>query len=206
MDTGDSVNNYMWFKESFLFFIKRWKYIVLGLLVGAIGSFLFVTFVSPAEYQATASIHIANLPIPKGELTYQEVQNLQLSSNSIRSILGEKWARNSVSEMLGGEILADDLSQIVTIAPTTDSNILSIIVKYENSDRAVAICEAYQNTAMLIQKNYKTLIKIELAENVVISEVSNHKYIALGGLSGIMVALFCIYFALILHDRKRERT
>lgn len=185
-------------QKLFWVMVDKWKVIFLAMLLGAFVFGLYHTFLMKPSYQAEASIFITS------NESVISVSDLQISSELTEDYAKIIKSRNVLKQVIRDLDLNLDykqLSRLVDVSNPQDSHIIQISVICGDIELCRDIANSLMNIGIdriyqVIGSSEPTVIDYSEAESVEEVSSSLTKDLALGALSGIVLAcgLICVKF------------
>lgn len=180
--------------------LRRWKVLVLAVIVGALLAGAYHQFLVKPTYQADASIFITNTD---SVITISDMQLSSALTEDYSKILTSRSVLKEVIEDQKLDMTFRDLSRLLTITNPDSSHIINIVVNCGDADMARNIANSLMNVGIhriyqVIGSGEPNVIDYSEADSVVETTPGLKKYLMMGGLLGfvLLCGLFTVRFLL----------
>lgn len=152
-----------------LYFKKRIRLLIVGLLLGGLAGWLVSSFLIHPRYSSFVDLYITNnTKIETEAVDYNDINAAQKLVNTYMVILQSSTVTDDVLDRIDAEMSGDDLLRVTEFTSVQNTEVMRIKVETEDPDLTKAVCDAYKDTAS------KALDDIVGAGSVKV--ISNPKY------------------------------
>ena len=192
--------------ELFFFLLRKWKFLVLGLVIGAIiGGGIAVT--STPTYVSQSMLFVLSETTSITSLSDIQIGS-ELSSDFVVIATSKPvldTAIEVVEEETGVTLTRDDILDMLTVENEDDTRILIISAEYEDPEVACAVANAVtEATAEQIAALMKSDPPTTVEEAEVAEEAESNgftKKAAIGGIIGIVIMLIIFIIPYLADDK-----
>ncbi|MCD8348768.1 MAG: Wzz/FepE/Etk N-terminal domain-containing protein [Lachnospiraceae bacterium] len=190
-------------KELFFMLLGNWKAIFLTLLVGmAVAGAVHTFFVTPS-YEAQAIIYITNTD---SMISLSDLQLSDALTEDYGIIIESRPVLNQVIEELGLDMTYKDLEKLVTVNNPDSTHMVEITVTSDDIEMSRNIVNSLLNISIeqiyqVIGSGEPTVVEYSEAEAVEDVTPSLFRYMAIGGLLGIVLACMVLVVHMLLNTK-----
>lgn len=178
-----------------------WYILVIGCLVGAIISTLYVTFLKTPMYQSSSQLYL------RGDSQTISLQDLQLGSELSKDyevLFKRRSNMENVIDELSLDCSVGQLKSMISIGSISNTRILQVTVTSSDCNQARDICNAVVEQGMddvrEIDSQEPYLVEKAIANKAPIGR-STVSTVIMGAIAGLLVTLVLISLKIILSDK-----
>ena len=187
-------------KEVFFTLLAHWKSILLAALLGAAVFGAYHTFMLKPSYQADASIYITSTD---SMISFSDLQLSAALTDDYANIIKSRTVLNRVIDDLDLDLDYKQLGQLITVNNPDSTHIVDIKVTCDDPELSRNITNSLMNISVdqiyqIIGSGEPTVIDYAVAEAVQDVTPGLKKYLALGGMLGVVVVCGIVVLLMLM--------
>ncbi len=197
-------------RSIFFLLLSKIKYLILGLVLGAVLLGCYTTFLVPKKYISHASIYIYNIA-ENTQASAATSSNLSASerlATTVQTAATADWALEEASKLLGDRLSASQLKRYTTFTPVPDTSFLNISVSCLDPELAQQGCNVMTQIAVRAFEATGETGSTRITQHAV-PAVENSpglvKMCVLGGLGGLLVVAVIIILISLLNTTVQSK-
>ncbi len=194
----------------FFLLLSKVKYLILGLVLGAVLLGCYTTFLVPKKYVSRSSIYIYNIA-ENTQASAATSSNLSASerlATTVQTAATADWALEEAALLLDNQLSAAQLKRYTTFTPVPDTSFLNITVTCTDPELAQRSCNVMTQIAVkAFQETGETgSTKItQIAVPAVESSPGLVKMCILGGFGGLLIVAAIIILLSMLNTTVQSK-
>lgn len=127
---------------------KHFKYLIAGLLIGALAGWAFANYAVPKKYRSYVDLYITNKKeLDSDSVNYNDLSSAQKLAETYAVILQSSEVTQNVMKRIPGRISADELLKGTSFTSVQNTEVLRINVQTKDPELSKDVCDAYMLTA-----------------------------------------------------------
>lgn len=197
-------------RSIFFLLLSRLKYLILGLVLGAVLLGCYTAFLVPKKYVSHASIYIYNIA-ENTQASAATSSNLSASerlATTVQTAATADWALEEASKMLGERLTSAELKRYTTFTPVPDTSFLNITVSYTDPELAQQSCNVMTQIAVQAFEATGETGSTRITQYAVPAQESSPglvKMSILGGLGGMLIVAVIVILISMLNTTVQSK-
>ncbi len=194
----------------FFLLLSKIKYLIIGLVIGAVVLGCYTSFFVPKKYVSHASIYIYNIAedTQASAATSSNLSASERLATTVQTAATADWALEEASQLLNKRLTASQLKRYTTFTPVPDTSFLNISVTCTDPELAQQGCDAMTRIAVQAFEatgetgsTRITQVAVPAREN----SPSIFKMCILGGLAGFLLVAVVIVLLSMLNTTVQSK-
>ncbi len=184
-------------KELMRIFLGKWKWLLTGLLIGALLLSLYAVLVVGDRYTAEVSLYVQNMD-SGGVATYNNLAASYILTNTYVAILEDADALEKVAQNMSEPISVGQVRSAVSITASANTSMITVSATTDDPTLSQNICKAMSAVAPTVLHEVVSSAKVTtLGEVPTAVKTGPHvvRDALYGAAAGLLVALAAVYIA-----------
>ena len=188
----------------FFLLLSKLKYLILGMVLGAVLLGCYTTFLVPKKYISHASIYIYNIA-ENTQASAATSGNLSASerlATTVQTAATADWALEEASNLLENRLSAAQLKRYTTFTPVPDTSFLNVSVSCTDPELAQQSCNVMTQIAVRAFEATGETGSTRITQYAVPAKDNSPalvKVCVLGALAGLLIVAVIIIFVSLLN-------
>ncbi len=192
-------------KQIFFVLKKRWKWILAGILVGALVFYAVSAFLLPKKYASSVELYVYNSNVTQGNnVNINDINASQKLVNTYIVVLENTEVLSEVASRLSTPVTVGELKAAVSMKAVNETEVLNISALTEDAALSAEICNTFAEVAPDVLKRVVKAGSVEAigsARAATAPSSPNVKRNAvLGGLIGLVLAVGAALLVFLLDN------
>lgn len=190
--------------------LARIKWIILGLVAGAILLGTYASLFVPELYTSSGMMYISNIKedVEASAATQSNLTAAERLVKTVQTASTAKWALDSAAQKMGGRMTAGELAGAVSFSSVADTSFLRVSVTYADPQLAKEACDVMLATAVdAFTATGETGKAILFQPATTAGQTSPNvtRSAAIGAIIGAVIAVAIILLRVLLNNTVRDK-
>ncbi len=184
-------------KELMRIFLAKWKWLLAGLLIGALLLSLYAVFVVGDRYTAEVTLYVQNMD-SGGVATYNNLAASYILTNTYVAILEDADALEKVADSMSEPISVGQVRSAVSITASANTSMITASATTGDPVLSRNLCRAMSRIAPTVLHDVVSSAKVTtLGEVPTAVKTGPHivRNAVYGAAGGLLIALVAVYIA-----------